>query len=79
MRCAVNDQAGGLSPCPPFANAAPPSRGQQTAAAPSQVDWISYDGWGMHVPEGYFRFTTGPDVFVEELRRLGGEDDVRQW
>lgn len=44
-----------------------------------QVDWISYDGWGMHVPEGYFRFTTGPDAFVEELRRLGGEDDVRQW
>lgn len=33
----------------------------------------------MHVPEGYFRFTTGPDVFIEELRRLGGEDDVRQW
>lgn len=44
-----------------------------------QVDWISYDGWGMHVPEGYFRFTTGPDAFVEELRRLGGEDDVKQW
>lgn len=44
-----------------------------------QVDWISYDGWGMHVPEGYFRFATGPDKFVEELRRLGGEDDVRQW
>ncbi|CAN0261220.1 unnamed protein product [Pylaiella littoralis] len=44
-----------------------------------EVDWISYDGWGMHVPEGYFRFTTGPDAFVEELRRLGGEDDVRQW
>ncbi|CAM9114159.1 unnamed protein product [Ectocarpus sp. 13 AM-2016] len=44
-----------------------------------EVDWISYDGWGMHVPEGYFRFTTGPDKFVKELRRLGGEDDVRQW
>ncbi|CAM9776710.1 unnamed protein product [Scytosiphon promiscuus] len=44
-----------------------------------EVDWISYDGWGMHVPEGYFRFTTGPDAFVEELRRLGGEEDVRQW
>eukprot|EP00903_Cladosiphon_okamuranus_P011352 g10700.t1 len=44
-----------------------------------EVDWISYDGWGMHVPEGYFRFTTGPDAFLEELRRLGGEDDVRQW
>ncbi|CAM9185357.1 unnamed protein product [Ectocarpus sp. 12 AP-2014] len=44
-----------------------------------EVDWISYDGWGMHVPEGYFRFATGPDKFVEELRRLGGEDDVRQW
>lgn len=50
-------------------------RGTET----NQVDWISYDGWGMHVPEGYFRFATGPDKFVEELRRLGGEDDVRQW
>lgn len=46
---------------------------------PPQVDWISYDGWGMHVPEGYFRFETGPDSFVEELRRLGGEEDVRAW
>ncbi|CAN0083841.1 unnamed protein product [Sphacelaria rigidula] len=44
-----------------------------------QVDWISYNGWGMHVPEGYFRFETGPDSFVEELRRLGGEEDVRAW
>ncbi|CAM9978184.1 unnamed protein product, partial [Hapterophycus canaliculatus] len=44
-----------------------------------EVDWISYNGWGMHVPEGYFRFTTGPDAFVEELRKLGGEEDVRQW
>lgn len=44
-----------------------------------QVEWISYDGWGMHVPEGYFRFETGPDSFVEELRRLGGEEDVRAW
>lgn len=44
-----------------------------------QVDWIGYDGWGMHIPEGYFRFRTGPDAFVEEIRRLGGEDDVRQW
>nr|ATQ36022.1 prolycopene isomerase-like1 [Sargassum integerrimum] len=44
-----------------------------------EVDWIGYDGWGMHIPEGYFRFRTGPDAFVEEIRRLGGEDDVRQW
>ncbi|CAM9259920.1 unnamed protein product [Discosporangium mesarthrocarpum] len=44
-----------------------------------EVEWISYDGWGMHIPEGYFRFRTGPDDFLEVLQKFGGEGDVRAW
>ncbi|KAG5185959.1 amine oxidase [Tribonema minus] len=43
------------------------------------VEWLQYDGWGMHVPEGYFYFKVGPDDFTNTLRKYGGEEDVAAW
>ena len=38
------------------------------------IDWVTYDGWGMDIPEGYFYFRTGDDeTWRETLTKFGGE------
>jgi phytoene dehydrogenase-like protein len=44
------------------------------------VKYAKYDGWGMHVPEGYFKFEVGPTAFEETVRKFGGgEGAVLEW
>jgi len=44
-------------------------------------EWITYDGWCMWVPEDrMFRFTTGPDHFLNEVApKFGGPGARDQW
>jgi len=44
------------------------------------VKYAKYDGWGMHVPEGEFKFEVGPAAFEETVRKFGGgEAAVEEW
>ncbi|NJN73572.1 MAG: FAD-dependent oxidoreductase [Limnothrix sp. RL_2_0] len=42
-------------------------------------DWLTYDAWGVHLPEGYFRAGVGADGFCDLLIELGKEDVISQW
>jgi phytoene dehydrogenase-like protein len=45
-----------------------------------EVEWKTYTGWGMHLPEGkYFRFTADSDDFEKQLQDMGGAGDVASW
>jgi len=45
-------------------------------AVGAEVEWKNYDGWGVHFPEGYFKFNVGPsddpDGFESVLKKFGG-------
>ncbi|PSN17638.1 carotene isomerase [filamentous cyanobacterium CCP5] len=43
------------------------------------LDWATYDRWGVSLPEGDFLTTVGADQFTEVLQNLGGLEAVRQW
>lgn len=44
------------------------------------VKYAKYDGWGMYVPEGEFKFEVGPTRFEETVRKFGGgEEAVQEW
>ena len=44
-------------------------------AVDADVEWASYDGWGVFFPDGYFRFNVGPSSmpggFEDVLRKFG--------
>lgn len=42
-------------------------------------DWLTYDAWGVHLPEGYFRAGVGADGFCEMLLAMGKADVIPQW
>jgi hypothetical protein len=37
-----------------------PLRQVMDAVGATDVEWKSYDGWGVYFPDGYFRFNVGP-------------------
>jgi phytoene dehydrogenase-like protein len=45
------------------------------------VDWVQYDGWGLHdlKADKRWRMTVGPDAFGDVMRQLGGANGERAW
>ena len=45
------------------------------------VDWVQYDGWGLHdlKADKRWRMTVGPDAFADVMQELGGSDGERAW
>jgi len=44
------------------------------------IDWVTYDGWGMVIPEGDFFFKTGDAASWEAtLAKFGGERAIKEW
>ena len=45
------------------------------------VDWVQYDGWGLHdlKADKRWRMTVGPDAFGDVMRQLGGSNGERAW
>lgn len=43
------------------------------------LDWLTYDAWDCHFPEGSFRAAVGADAFGEILQRLRGDRAVQEW
>lgn len=41
--------------------------------------WLTYDAWGVHLPEGYFRAAVGADGFCDMLTQMGKGDVIPQW
>jgi hypothetical protein len=35
------------------------------------VEWLTYDTWGVFIPEGSFPSTIGPGPFADTLKRFG--------
>jgi carotene isomerase len=42
-------------------------------------DWLTYDAWGVHLPEGYYRAGVGADGFCEMLETMGKGQAIAQW
>mgnify|MGYP001191953666 CR=1 FL=1 len=45
------------------------------------VDWVQYDGWGLHdlKADKRWRMTVGPDAFGDVMQELGGANGERAW
>ncbi|KAG5190190.1 amine oxidase [Tribonema minus] len=43
------------------------------------VDWLTYDAWGVFIPEGAFPSPIGPGPFARTLARFGGPGAQAQW
>ena len=43
------------------------------------IEWLNYDAWGCHLPEGSFSAKIGAEPFCDILADLRGDDAVRQW
>ena len=45
------------------------------------VDWVQYDGWGLHdlKADKRWRMTVGPDAFADVMQELGGPEGERAW
>nr|ATQ36030.1 prolycopene isomerase-like3 [Desmarestia viridis] len=43
------------------------------------VEWLTYDTWGVTLPEGYFDNAVGPEPFRETIRRFGDPGAQEQW
>ncbi len=41
--------------------------------------WLTYDAWGVHLPEGYFRAEVGADGFCDMLAQMGKSSVISQW
>ncbi|CAM9190225.1 unnamed protein product, partial [Phaeothamnion confervicola] len=48
-------------------------------AVGESVEWLTYDTWGVSMPEGDFQATVGPEGFQRTLGQFGGPDADRQW
>jgi phytoene dehydrogenase-like protein len=44
-----------------------------------EVDWLTYDTWGVHIPEGQFAMAVGADPFCDVVRSIQGEQAVQEW
>uniref|UniRef100_A0A0G4GWP1 Amine oxidase domain-containing protein n=2 Tax=Chromera velia TaxID=505693 RepID=A0A0G4GWP1_9ALVE len=56
-----------------------PLRQVLDAIGDKSVEWKTYDGWMMYTPEGAFRFDCGPVRWEETLRKVAGDEAVRDW
>nr|ATQ36031.1 prolycopene isomerase-like3 [Sargassum fusiforme] len=43
------------------------------------VEWLTYDTWGVTLPEGYFDNAVGPEPFQETIKRFGGPGAQQEW
>nr|ATQ36029.1 prolycopene isomerase-like3 [Punctaria latifolia] len=43
------------------------------------VEWLTYDTWGVTLPEGYFDNAVGPEPFRETISRFGGPGAQEEW
>ena len=43
------------------------------------LDWLTYDTWGCHLPEGQFKTTVGAEQFCQVLHQLRGPGAVAEW
>ncbi|CAM9504794.1 unnamed protein product [Ectocarpus sp. 12 AP-2014] len=43
------------------------------------VEWLTYDTWGVSLPEGYFDNAVGPEPFRETISRFGGPGAQEEW
>ena len=43
------------------------------------LPWVTYDRWGVHVPEGQFDAVVGADQFCEVLSQFRGDAAVAEW
>nr|ATQ36026.1 prolycopene isomerase-like3 [Scytosiphon lomentaria] len=43
------------------------------------VEWLTYDTWGVKLPEGYFDNAVGPEPFRETISRFGGPGAQEEW
>jgi len=48
-------------------------------AMDEDLPWLTYDAWGVCIPEGDFTAQVGADDFCDTLHRLRGPEAVRQW
>lgn len=48
-------------------------------AIEEDLEWSTYDTWGVCVPEGDFLTTVGADSFCEVLKQLRGDVAVQEW
>ncbi|MBD2257630.1 NAD(P)/FAD-dependent oxidoreductase [Pseudanabaena sp. FACHB-2040] len=48
-------------------------------ALEEDLDWATYDTWGVCLPEGDFLTTVGADQFCEVLQQIRGEQAVQEW
>ena len=44
-----------------------------------EPEWITYDRWGTHIPEGRFAAKIGPEEFSSVLEKYGGEGAIEDW
>ncbi|CAN0387861.1 unnamed protein product [Ectocarpus sp. 12 AP-2014] len=43
------------------------------------VEWLTYDTWGVSLPQGYFDNAVGPEPFRETISRFGGPGAQEEW
>jgi phytoene dehydrogenase-like protein len=48
-------------------------------AVDEDLDWATYDTWGVCIPEGTFDATVGADQFCDVLRQIRGDQAVQEW
>lgn len=48
-------------------------------AIEEDIEWLNYDAWGCHLPEGSFSAKIGAEPFYDILADLRGDEAVRQW
>lgn len=43
------------------------------------LEWVNYHSWDCWLPEGLFRAEIGSTAFEEVLRKISGEEGVKEW